>query len=460
MEKWVDTLEKISHALRRNWHKSWALFALLAIISLALISLFKSITFDTITLVEWVIIGATLIIATAFWIVTNRVPRAKKGMLGFGLALTYENEDHARKLRSDFVLAIRNLLTSWHTTRQPQFIEFPSWIAEKLASSDQQAAGRIAQKANCEFFIWGQAKLRTDGTPIHVLKLQGLIKHSPIQDGTQRKFAAEFSELFPKDVRVTLEGDFAHFEVTATYINIVVRYIVAVAAGLSDNIHYSAELFRGLREQLKTIKIDGGPIATIRDRIPKRLGEVLKAQLKWDCRRYTQTRDKSVLVPLEQVAEELNILSPNLYDVRLIRSLCHFVLRRDIAAAREELNNCKQTVDSSWRWNLAFLSAYEGDLDSAYRLYCDAFEKTVSDGIPIEIEEFIQLVLDEEPEKVQLFYALGLINHKFKEDAESAKSDLRKFVDWAKKISRYPIQVEAAEKWLGESKGKRKSKQG
>ena len=59
----------------------------------------------------------------------------------------------------------------------------------------------------------------------------------------------------------------------------------------------------------------------------------------------------------------------------------------------------------------AFLTAYEGDLEGAYRSYRRAFESPLADpNVPVECEDFIQIVLDPEPDKPRLYFCLGLLN--------------------------------------------------
>jgi hypothetical protein len=46
-----------------------------------------------------------------------------------------------------------------------------------------------------------------------------------------------------------------------------------------------------------------------------------------------------------------------------------------------------------------------------------------------EVEDFILWVLEEEPDKVQLYYCLGLLNELFKEDHRQAIQDYNQFLN-------------------------------
>jgi hypothetical protein len=130
-----------------------------------------------------------------------------------------------------------------------------------------------------------------------------------------------------------------------------------------------------------------------------------------------------------------------------------FILRRDLEGARREIESCKGTPDALWLFSLAFIPAYEGNLDDAYRSYQKAFARPLSDQSAVgQVEEFIQRVIDEEPDRPWLYFCLGLINHKAKFDLASAETDFQKFLSGVDH-TRFPRQVEAAKKWLSEITG-------
>ena len=89
-----------------------------------------------------------------------------------------------------------------------------------------------------------------------------------------------------------------------------------------------------------------------------------------------------------------------------------------------------KVADATWRFNEAFLFAYEGDLENAYRSYRRAMEAPFDDPtLPAQCEEFIQAIIEREPEKRWLYFCLGLINHRVKGDLMAAKLDYQHFLD-------------------------------
>ncbi len=62
-------------------------------------------------------------------------------------------------------------------------------------------------------------------------------------------------------------------------------------------------------------------------------------------------------------------------------------------------------------------------------MYVRAFKGPLEDPtVPMQSEEFMQLVLEEENDKVQLLFCCGLINYRAKRDLAAAKRDLSEFL--------------------------------
>jgi hypothetical protein len=65
-----------------------------------------------------------------------------------------------------------------------------------------------------------------------------------------------------------------------------------------------------------------------------------------------------------------------------------------------------------------------------------------------EVEEFIIWVLEDEPERYQLYYCLGILNEHFKADYEQAIQDYEVFVERARP-GEFVEHVERARSQIG-----------
>jgi len=109
--------------------------------------------------------------------------------------------------------------------------------------------------------------------------------------------------------------------------------------------------------------------------------------------------------------------------------------------------------DAAWLYSKAFLLAYQGgDLSQAYHAYQQAFKGSTAPIVPIEVEEFILNVLENEAEKIQLWYCLGLINFFKKEDYLLAKEYFKKFISLAKEKNVFSDYVIHTQNYLGKIK--------
>jgi tetratricopeptide (TPR) repeat protein len=108
----------------------------------------------------------------------------------------------------------------------------------------------------------------------------------------------------------------------------------------------------------------------------------------------------------------------------MVKAICDFVLRKDVPAAHKLITRCRNDSDSTWWYSRAFLHAYQGKMDEAVADYRHAFEGPIANGsVPIQCEEFIQIVLASEPTRIQLYFCLGLINYHAKSDYAAAERD-------------------------------------
>ncbi len=110
-----------------------------------------------------------------------------------------------------------------------------------------------------------------------------------------------------------------------------------------------------------------GPPAVLLDRIRTRLGQLYEEWLSRLALCHFATRDSALIEEQDALVAKLRRYQPDSYNGHLVAALAAFVLRRDLVAARREIAACNGSMDAAWRYSEAFLYAYEGDLQNAYR---------------------------------------------------------------------------------------------
>ena len=111
-------------AAKDRWHTHTGLFLVLGTAVGLLLITFAGVDLRQISLSEWIITVTILVCITFVWLKT-RLPRVPKGRVGFGVAIQFEESEHERQLRSDFLVTLRELLMASQLKHQFSFIELP-----------------------------------------------------------------------------------------------------------------------------------------------------------------------------------------------------------------------------------------------------------------------------------------------------------------------------------------------
>jgi hypothetical protein len=195
---------------------------------------------------------------------------------------------------------------------------------------------------------------------------------------------------------------------------------------------YSEELLLELEQDMQSMKPAVPERLKFVDKdVPAKLIDVYASMVRSLGEAYHMKRSKSLLVQVKPICERLLQRNPDHYSAKLQLAIVHFMLSRDVERARALLNSCKGTQDATYRYSLAFLLAYEGDLKASHEEYRAAFRAKClpnSENVPLQTEEFIHIIIQEEPEKRYLLFCTGLINYNVKQDYVAAKNDFEQFL--------------------------------
>ena len=445
MLKWVQ--ERAESYVSENWHSPLALLVASVVLAGGCIAFFARLDLTALSLLEWVFTGIAVgALSFVWWLTTRRVAKTPKGKLGFGVAISYEDARYGKELRQDFLLAIRDLLQGTPLSHGIHFNEFGPHIADRL--DDLESARKLLDRSRTHFLIWGRARQRDSSKgPVHRLDIHGMVKHARVPIEVSRALAEEFNQVLPQHLTISKRDDVVTLPLTAFWIDTSTRYIVGIAALISGDLDFAEELLSSAETRLT--QPSGHELPSLnRSKVREKLAALYEVRLTKLGNLYGVKRDKKYLEQCEPVLAKLEDYMPDSYSARLQRAIGAFVLRRDIEKARSELAACHSEQDITWRYSEAFLFAYEGHLDAAYDAYKKAFSRELADEtVPIQSEQFIEGVLDEEPEKYWLYFALGMINHRAKRDFVAAKRDFGRFCEQAEP-GRFAVQVEAVRRWV------------
>ena len=268
-----------------------------------------------------------------------------------------------------------------------------------------------------------------------------------------KKLSEEMARVFPQQVYVSRENDLLNLQITSEWLSEAARYFMANAALFSGDLDTAQFFLEYLKTSKRLIQYKGiEGVAHLRALVPQRLAEVYGLKSRFAHAKWTETRDIADLEIATKYLSEFHTLQPD--DIRYYSGMAvwHFVRNRDVESALAELEHCRGRSDATWRYSVAFLEAYRGNLRQAERVYTKAFSRPVQQFVPFEVEDFIGWVLEQEPDKFQLHYCLGLINWHAKRDVEMARRDFELFIKKASAHNAFPHQIEEAKGYINRLK--------
>ena len=436
----------IAELARKHWPKYYAL--LLAEILSSVLATFILVVVNPENIAKlityFIVWGITYII----WWYTNRLPKTRKGKVGFLISIASGEETERKKIMEDFVTTLHELLKGGASGHSFQLIKVPDHVAEKIVDIDD--AQRLRLRCKAHFVIYGRVRLRpVAGKEEHVLHLEGLVAHKPISEVVSQKLSNEFAELMPRRVRIATENDVFSFAFTSEWINCVSKYIIGIAAACSGDLDYAEKLHNDVQQLLGGQDQSFPIFARLKQRVPQRLAEINHARASIACNRWVKTRDPINMEAVGYHLDRIPSIYANDYGVLLLKSIFLFIKHRDIKGAMAALKKCKGVSEGTWLYNLGFLYAYINDLKRAIQRYRNAMDLPIEPQTIAQIEEFICWLLGEEPQKYQLHYCLGFINWKIKGDKTQAIKDFEAFLSQGNE-NEFTIERELAGKWIQE----------
>lgn len=446
MQMFEMDLNRVLDIATHRWHrKSTLTIVLLATVVIILLGDIRTPVVDR----PRIFMAAALLLAiSVIWWFSNRIPKPRRGTIGFVLAISTGNSQGERRLRSDFVEELKPLLQRvGRLNGGARFtcIELPARRAADVKAAED--AVRVLQKAEAVFGIFGRARTRKEGgKDYHVLDLFASVQHRPVSQDVSEALGREMAELLPRRWILPVDNELSSVQLTSELIAAVSRYVIAMAAGVSGEFDAAIHLFADAEGCLPTAATDP-LVGKVRERVPVHLRAMRILRMVRVHKQWLRERQPELLAAAEAWADEILMQYPGDYNATLEKAICVFARKRDVGQAKALLLGCQHVRDRLWRYGIAFLLAYEGDLDAAWPYYRQAFALEEESDSPIEVEEFMDWVLQTEPEKIQLYYCLGLINLKVKKDGTRAMEDFTSFLAGCRG-GEYPKQCALAAKYI------------
>jgi len=445
-----QNLRNLLEFSKDNWSSARGLLSGLLLIFIATCLLFTAIDFSKIPTYGWCLIGILLFLVIIIWLRT-RLPRVPKGKIGVGLALIVEDDEPSKKAFVDFKYKLNELLQFSALSHEFKFVELPQSICNNI--KDNESLHDLARKVDLSILLFGRIFTRgASGKHSQYIDLNACVRHAPIDLSISKRLGQELRSALPARYDFLPDQSLPACEFAAQHVDAATKYIIGITATLCGDFKYAEELLLNAEILLKSYikEAQPSPLLVLLERVQFQIKELYKNWIRHESKIYILKRNTASLTRCEPLIQKLHGRDGGDENTYTTSAICALVLHEDILKAKQEIDVQKGRRDSVYFYNKAFISAYEGDLDESYRLYSRAFNEPLPDAtIPTQCEDFIQILLDKNPDKPWLYFCLGLINLRAKEDFFSAERDFSLFLSKAD-MTKYLAQEKAVKKWLAE----------
>lgn len=402
----------------------------------------------------WIEAGVALI-TTCFvmllWWLLVRQKKNPKGQIGICVALYAESDSEHSKLQFKLVDTLKRKLKNNITGGSINLISLSN---DKCADiHDHEGALKCSIETRSHLVLYGKVVTgNLDGKLKTSIQMDALVLCNHPHKGNRELFSREMRIAIPKQTVVDMQNDIRDFELLSVHIDFVARYIISIAAFLSGDFEYAAQLLSTLELEAASIISTSDSLTYVCRILPRRLQQVDRLRLQSAYLAYTQSRQIDILTNAEPIADAMLSRVPNDYNAVLHKSLTAFLVKKDINLAKEILATCHKNRDATWMYNCAFLYAYEGALWDAHAMYKRAFNAPSHYGnVPVESEEFIRIILRNENGKEHLQFAIALINYNAKRDFRLAAEAFEEFMSIEGAEDAWPEAYALSEKLLARS---------
>lgn len=370
-----------------------------------------------------------LVIWVLYWLFNKfHLPRNKKGKIGIVIAIYSENEDERQKLKADFISALKKDLQLEGGLEFSEVIFLKNHFAYQIkeCNNPKKKLELMNRKVKAHFYVWWDIKKRADGDEgeKYFVSFQGYVVHNPMPQKLSNWISIEFSKALPSEINFLEKRSFKWFETSAKLVHLAAKYIIGLAAFVSNEPLLAFQLHKDLKEKFNSLKPLPINLQEIRNRIPILISEEALKIAQWHYRNnYIDETKEFIHISLRE--------NNNNYGTWLLQAIIDFRVDKNIDKALKSIIKGKEyaQTDIAWRYSEAFIYFRKGNYKKAINI-CQKIktQNYINEEANIsEVRDFTLEVLSEENNKPQLHFRIGYLAY-FKEgNLANAIQDFERF---------------------------------
>src|SRR3989339_431094 len=427
-----------------KFHKPSALFVFLFITIWPLLGVHFLVknTFDY----EWYAYTLTIAIIIIFWLIfkycwpyRKNKPDAKSGREKTGIVIAIFAENYEGiKIKNLFIKELKRNFVDTNIDKYFNIMPLLNHHAEKIKTKNN--VDELHKKVGGHIYFYGDIQKEADGKNVnkYFLNIDGYVKHWPVPIPVSQELSFDFRAVLPKEINFEEFFALRGCKATAKIVYLTTKYVVGATSFISGNPFLAFEMHKNMISELddykkiaedKNIKelaaIDFKQIKQIKNKIPLMLSNecFVIAHIYYINRLFNKA--------FELLTASLKYNKCN-YDTYCLKALYAFQITNDPLEAFRNVKAAQKYAKNriEWRYDYAFLKFWFGEFEEAFKMckkinvqYYAAEHVTLNN-----VESFNLDLLKNNQDKPQLYFWIGYLNHKKKNNLPKALEYFEKFV--------------------------------
>ncbi|WP_319478435.1 hypothetical protein [Marispirochaeta aestuarii] len=384
---------------------------------------------------------------TFLWLFYRRLPRVKGKEIGIIFAIANDTEYIKDKIKKDFIEQVLEQIRKIGLDIKIHVLS--EYHTEKLLRNHSLLL-RYHRKTNARFILVGKARVRVHKKKdAYAIELNESVMHGNINNELRRELIEDMLSIFPRISMINLEEEFTGFQLTSNIFSFGSLYIIGLSLLYSNRIKEAYEIHR--RVLFYPITVAQKFLSARIDKIKNSTKQIIIEEIRLQVYEEYNKDDRIDFKKIGSLISEAECLNHENYNLFTLQAIYYFKVK-DLEKSFAALHKASRVSDGDYTWiySEAFLYGYVGELDKAYTCYKKGFRHNAVKNVHIQCEDFILDVLEEEPEKYQLNYCLGLLYYFHHNDFVLAKERFEKFIEQGMKSGEYDRYIEFARNYIEE----------
>jgi len=396
--------------------------------------------------------GFFIFIWIVYWIIYRfYLPKNSKNKVGIVIAIHAESNHEEIRLKEDFIKNLKKNIKKEKFANVINLVRISNHHAARLENKED--IFKLHKKIKGHFYLYGSIKRRMDGQQTYFLNLDGMVVHRPIPNKVSNAFSSDFRIILPQQISFLESLEFGGFQFTSDIVYLAVRYVTGIAAFFSGDVFLAHNLHDNLKQEFKKFNPLPDHFRYIRDKSALLLSdeEVFIAKAKYLKKDYESAREWG---------GKALVSNPNNYGGLLLKAVLDFILDKNATEALKSIKRAEKNAKGTceWRYSKAFLYFWVEKYDKALKICHQIFQQNYAreEKTVLEVEAFVLERLEEQEDKIQLYYWLGFINYRKLNNLPKALEYFEKFEQGAD--SRHSLLKKTSSVYLREIKKNMKLK--